>query len=81
MRQLPIFLLKLFHKGCQLGDTLHGHGVIDAGPHTANRAVALQVDKACFRSSLDKLGVHLRISGDEGGVHQGTVLLLGGALK
>ena len=65
--KLGVFNLKLCHELNQLFHTLDGHGVVDAGPHTAHSPVTLQVHEAGIRSGLDEGGIDLFT--DDGGVY------------
>ena len=47
-RPLGVLLFELLHEVNQLDHAFAGHGVVDAGAHTAHGAVALQIHKACL---------------------------------
>ena len=45
-----MFFAELLHEIDQLVDALRRHGVVDGGAHTADKAMPLQVHKACLCS-------------------------------
>ena len=45
-RLLALALLEFAHEGAQFFHARDGHGVVEAGPHAADRLVALQLQQA-----------------------------------
>ena len=64
-----------FRNSTRASTPLLGHGIIDGRPQAAHALVALQVVEAGGLGGGHHIGILLLAGGDEGHVHQGTVLL------
>ena len=79
--QTRMLTLKFLHKIDKTVYTLDGHGVVQAGPNTADRAVAFDAYDAAFSGSFHKSGIQFGGIGTEGHIHKRTAVLPGQAVK
>ena len=64
-RSTRMLTLKFLHKIDKTVYTLDGHGVVQAGPHTADRPVAFDAYDAAFSGSFHKSGIQFGGIGTE----------------
>ena len=79
--RLFILFAELFHEVHQLVNALGGHGVVDGGAHSADEAVALQVDEAGVCGLGAELLVEVGVRAGEGDIHGTAVTVLDGVLE
>src|SRR5579863_2431835 len=67
--------LEILHEGDERLHALQGHGVVEAGAHAADRAVALETDEPRGLRLAEKGGIELRGRQREGHVHPRAAML------
>lgn len=72
---------EVLHVRGQRLNVLHGHGVVHAGAHAADEAMALDVLDLVLGRARDKGGVELGIAGAERDVGDGAAVCLCGAVE
>mmetsp|Transcript_889 Transcript_889/g.1216 ORF Transcript_889/g.1216 Transcript_889/m.1216 type:complete len:437 (-) Transcript_889:85-1395(-) len=72
---------ELLHEGRKLLDTLQGHGIVNRGTHTTNRAMTLELNEVELAGLFDENLLKIRLGGDsEGNVHEGADSRVNGAI-